>query len=216
MVVSSELIVLASTKVGEKSLVIHCMSRDWGRRSFIVSLTRQLNSAYFLPLNIIEAEVIENPKSDLWRVRNFRLKHALPGLRGNISKNTMSLFMSEVLYRTIKDGAHEDGLFEWTCNSILTLDALDQDFSNYHLRFLMELCTALGFDLSMEGLTPFAGEYYGVLGDLHRASFAEFMLYPLNGQKRNRLAEILLKYLSFHCESSINVRSLAVLREVFA
>ncbi|MBQ2006150.1 MAG: recombination protein O N-terminal domain-containing protein, partial [Bacteroidales bacterium] len=63
MVVSSELIVLASTKVGEKSLVIHCLSRDWGRRSFIVSLTKQINSAYFLPLNIIEAEVIENPKS---------------------------------------------------------------------------------------------------------------------------------------------------------
>ena len=216
MVVSSELIVLACTKVGEKSLVIHCLSRDWGRRSFIVSLTKQLNSAYFLPLNILEAEVIENPKSDLWRARNFNLKHALSGLRGNMSKNTMSLFMSEVLYRTVKDGAYEAGLFEWTVNSILTLDALDRDFSNYHLRFLMELCTALGFDVSLEGLTPFAGEYYGALGDLLRAGFAEFMLYPLNGQKRNALAEVLLKYLSFHCESNINIRSLAVLREVFA
>ena len=42
------------------------------------------------------------------------------------------------------------------------------------------------------------------------------MLLPLRGEERNALCEDLLRYLESHTESSINVRSLAVLREVFA
>ena len=41
------------------------------------------------------------------------------------------------------------------------------------------------------------------------------MLLPLRGEERNALCEDLLRYLEYHTESSINVRSLAVLREVF-
>lgn len=216
MVNSTELLILATTKVGEKSLVVHCLTHEWGRRSFIVSLSKQLGSAYFLPLNIIEAEVTENPRSELWRARNIKMKYALSGLRGSVAKNTMGLFMSEVLYRTIKDGAREEGLYEWCCKSILTLDALQQDYSNYHIRFLMELCTALGFDLSIDSLAPFAGDFYIQLSDLLKLEFADFLLYPLSGKKRNAIAEVLIKYLSFHCESAINIRSLSVLREVFA
>ena len=123
--------------------------------------------------------------------------------------------MSEVLYRTIKDGAKEDGLFEWCRKSILTLDALENDFANYHLRFLLELAGALGFGPDMEGLAPFAGNRFGEIRDLLSLGFAESMLLPLNGESRNEIAEILVKYLSYHTESAITVRSLPVLRELY-
>ena len=41
------------------------------------------------------------------------------------------------------------------------------------------------------------------------------MLIPLSGQVRNDLASSLIRYLEFHTESTINIRSLAVLRELF-
>lgn len=213
---SAELIVLASTKVGEKSVVLHTLSAQWGRRSFICSVSKSTGMALFLPLNILNVEIIENAKSELWRIHAISASFPLNGIRSSVFKNTMTMFLSEVLYRTIKDGANEAGLFDWCRKSILTLDALESDFSNYHLRFLLELAGALGFDPSIEDLAPFAGKHLEELGKFIRLGFSESMLLPLSGESRNEMAEILLKYLSHHTESAINVRSLKVLRELYS
>jgi len=212
----TDLIVLNTTKLGESALVLHALSREHGRRSFVVKVSRRTPMSLFLPLNILEADVTESPKSTLWRAGAVTARYPLNGIRSNLHKNTMTLFMSEVLYRAVKDGAREEGLYEWCERSILTLDAMERDYSNYHLRFLLELASALGFSPSAESLAPFAGQYYRLLSDFVRAPFAESMLMPMNGEVRNALSEILLKYIAHHSESSLNVQSLKVLRELYA
>ena len=57
--------------------------------------------------------VTESTRTTLWRAGRVTVKYPLTGIRSNIYKNTMTLFMSEVLYRAVKDGAREDGLFEY-------------------------------------------------------------------------------------------------------
>jgi DNA repair protein RecO (recombination protein O) len=141
---SVRLIVLNSTKLGENSLVLHCLCREMGRRSFIVTVRKGGSRALYLPPNILDAEVIENRKSDLWRLRGISAVHPLNGIRSDFDKNAISLFMSEVLWRAVQDGAAEEGLYDWCERSVLTLDALEGDFANYHLRFLMELAGAMG------------------------------------------------------------------------
>lgn len=216
MVHSSRLIILATTKVGEKALVLHTLSAEWGRRSFIVNVGRNTSAALFLPLNILDAEIVENPKSELWRLRSLTVVHPLSGIRSNVHKNTMTLFMSEVLFRTLHDGVNEDGLYDWLCRSLMTLDALDCDFANYHLRWLLEFAAALGFSPSPEDLAPFAGEHFASIKALLQGGFADCMLIPLSGVSRNEIADILLQYIGYHAETRIDVRSLAVLRELYA
>ena len=211
----AELIVLNHTKFGENSIVLHTLSAEYGRRGFLVRVSPKTAMALFLPLNILQAEVTENPKSDLWFARNFVSVSPLNGIRGNIHKNTMTLFMSEVLYRVVKDQTNEDGLADWLKGRILTLDALQSDFANFHLHFLLELCTALGFDPDTAGLAPFADKHLSQIDSLLKRPFAEAMLLPLSGADRNAIAESILKYIEFHTESAVNVRSLAVLREIY-
>lgn len=207
------LIVLGTTPTGEKSLVLHTLSPVWGRRSFI---TGAGGSAMFLPLSLLDAEVTENPRSDLWRAGSLSLSEPLAGIRNNIRKNTMTVFMSEVLYRTLRDGALEEGLYEWCRGSILTLDALDCDFSNYHLRWLLEFAGALGFSPSLQDLAPFAGEHLGIVKQLLDAGPAGSLLIPMTGERRNAVASLLLDYIGFHAETHLNIRSLQVLREIYA
>ena len=171
--------------------------------------------ALFLPLNILEADVVENPKSTLWSLRNILLKDGLSGIRGNLHKNTMTLFLSEVLFRTVREGVFEEGLYEWCIGSILTLNALEADFANFHIRFLLELVGALGFRPTFDDIAPFAKEHLQELKPFLQASFSESMLIPLTGSSRNALCDSLLQYLSYHTESAIQVRSLAVLRELY-
>ena len=168
-----------------------------------------------LPLTILEAEIVETSKSTLYTARNLSAKYPLSGIRNSISKNSMTLFMSEVLYRTVKDGANEQGLFEWCEKNILLLDAMQTDFSNFHIRFLLELAVVLGFSPESRDLMPFVGEHYSVVEKFMKESLAEAMLVPLNGAVRNQIAEEILRYIEYHSESAVNVASLKVLRELF-
>lgn len=215
MVHSTPLIVLSSTKVGEGSLVLVTLSPGWGRRSFITGVGKKVGTSMFLPLSLLEAEIVENPKSDLWRLRNPMAGEPLAGIRSNILKNTMTLFMSEVLVRTLRDGANEEGLYDWCRSSILTLDALQSDFANYHLRFLLEFAGALGFSPALEDLAPFAGEHYALLGQFLRSTPAQTLLIPMNGEQRGAVAGLLLDYIAYHTDTRLNVRSLQVLREIY-
>ena len=216
MTQNTELIVLHTTKFGENSLVVHTLSKDYGRRSFLVKgAGKKSMMSLFLPLNVLEADILETNKSTLFTARNLIARHPLLGIRSNMFKNSMTMFMSEVLYRVVKDGASEQGLFEWCERNILMLDAIQTDFSNFHIRFLLELAVALGFSPEAQDLMPFVGDHYPVVEKFMSLPFAESMLIPLNGQVRNEIAEEILRYIEFHTESAINVNSLKVLRELF-
>ena len=216
MTQNTELIVLHTTKFGENSIVVHTLSREYGRRSFLVRGAGKRLMSLFLPLNILEADIVESTKSTLFTARNLTARHPLLGIRSNVFKNSMTMFMSEVLYRVIKEGAAEQGLYEWCERNILLLDAVQNDFSNFHLRFLLELTVALGFSPESRDLQPFVGDHYPTVERFMQTSFAESMLIPLNGTVRNEIAEEILRYIEFHTESSININSLKVLRDLFA
>ena len=215
MTTNTELIVLHTTKFGENSLVVHTLSRDYGRRSFFIRGAGKRQMSLFLPLNILEADVQESTKSTLFTARNLSARFPLSGIRNSMFKNSMTMFMSEVLFRVLKEGAHEPGLYEWCAKSIFLLDAIETDFSNFHIRFLLEFAVALGFSPQAKDLEPFVGEHYPIVERFMREPFAESMLIPLTGAVRNELSEEILRYIEFHTESSANVNSLKVLHELF-
>ena len=245
MTQNSELIVLGHTKFSDSSIVLHTLGRVYGRRSFLVRVGKRAGMALFLPLSIIEADITENHKSALWSARNFFSRAPLSGIRDSVYKNAMTMFMAEVLFRSLKEGAVEEGLFDWCCSQILTLDALESDYSNFHLLFLLGLASALGFRPRFEDLLPFTGSstisaggsspnptgsrnlaestskstsvsHVSKLRQLITLPPEEALLVPLTGEMRTAICEDILRYLSFHCESPLNIRSLPVLRELFA
>lgn len=215
MTVTTDLIVLHTTKFGENSVVVHTLSREYGRRSFLVRGAGKRLMSLFLPLNILEAEVVESTKSTLFTARGLTARFPLMGIRNDVFKNSITMFMSEVLYRVVKDGVSEPGLYEWCERSILLLDAVQTDFSNFHLRFLLELAVALGFSPESSDLRPFVGDNFQLVERLMRGSFAETMLIPMNGPLRNEIAEQVLRYIEYHTDSSLRINSLKVLRELF-
>lgn len=217
MTTNTGLIVLHTTKFGENSIVLHTLSKEYGRRGFLVrGVGKKSMTSLFLPLTVLEADITESSKSKLYTARNLNAKYPLNGIRGNMFKNSMTLFMSEVLYRVVKEGGNEQGLYEWCEKSIQLLDSIESDFSNFHIRFLLELAIVLGFSPEAQDLRPFTGDHFPIVERFIQGSFAESMLIPLSGQVRNEIAEEILRYIEFHSESAVNVNSLKVLRELFA
>ncbi len=216
MTTDTELIVLNTTKFGENSIILHALSRDFGRRGFLIRVGRRTGALTLLqPMNILEAQVTENPKSSLWTARNLGAKYPLEGIRSSFDKNAETMFMSEVLYRTVRDEALEEGLFDWCRKMILTLDSMESDYSNFHIRFLLEFAGALGFSPEIGDLAPFAGECIGELSRFMDLPFGESMLMPLTGAQRSSICRGIVKYLEYHTESTINLRSLEILHELY-
>lgn len=215
MISNTSLIVLHTTRFGENSIVIHTLSKDYGRKGFVVrSLTRKTTSL-LLPMNILEADVTESAKTNLFSVRNLVAATPLLGIRNNIYKNTITMFLSEVLYRVLKEGSVEPGLFEWCEKQLHLLDVMETDFSNFHIRFLLELSVTLGFSPKKEDLRPFLGDNISLVEQFMSASFAQSMLIPMSGALRNEICENVLRYIEYHTESTLTVNSLKVLRELF-
>ena len=217
MINNTEIIILHTTRYGENSIVVHTLSKEYGRRSFLVKgADRKAVMTLLQPLAILEADIIESSRSTLYTARKLTSRYPLLGIRNNIHKNTMTMFMSEVLYRIIKDGAKEEGLFEWCVKEILLLDAMEEDFSNFHLRFLLELSIALGFSPESKDLEPFTGKHFPVVERFLKESMADAMMIPLSGNIRNEIAECILRYIEYHTESAVNISSLKVLRDLYA
>lgn len=214
--VSTELIVLANTKVGDNGVVVHCICPVFGRKGLWVNAPKGSGRLSLLrPFNILGAEVSETPRSSLWKARNLSGLYPLTSLQTNLYKQSMVLFLSEVLFRLLREGSYEEGLYEWCKSSILKLDSLESDFSNFHLCFLIELSRALGYAPTLSDLAPFAEEELSNIGAMLRSSMAEALLLPLRGADRSKIAEALLGYIGYHTDIQLNIRSLAVLRELF-
>lgn len=217
-----DIIVLGQTKFKDNSIILHTLTKGYGRRGYIVRLRKGESMSKFLPFNILEAESFTNSKStsggasNLGKLSNISMKSPLFGIRGDVFKNTITLFLSELLFRVVKDGTDEEGLFPWCVKQIMILDALESDYSNFHLRFLLEFAAILGFSPEYENLRPFVGRHSETIRQFLTLPYEDTMLIQLNGEVRNEIATSLIKYLEFHTESSIQIRSLAVLRDLFA
>ena len=212
---STSFILLHTTRFGENSIVLHTLSKEYGRKGFVVRSVSKKMMSMLLPLNILEADVTDSGKPGLLPVRNISIGRPLMGIRNNLFKNTMTMFLSEVLYRVVKEGTAEPGLYEWCERQIMMLDAMETDFSNFHLRFLLELSIALGFSPQSEDLRPFLGDNQPFIEQFMSTSFAESMLMPLSGILRNEICEGVLRYIEYHLESTLTINSLKVLRELF-
>lgn len=196
-------------------MVLHTLSKEYGRRGFVVRSLNKKMMSMLLPMNILEVTVADSGKSGLLPVRNLMVSCPLMGIRSNLYKNTMTMFLSEVLYRVVKEGTDEPGLYEWCEKQIMLLDAIETDFSNFHIRFLLELAIALGFSPKIDDLRPFIGDNQFIIEKFMSTSFAESMLMPLSGFLRNEICEGVLRYIEYHSESTLTINSLKVLRELF-
>jgi len=214
-----------------------------GRRGiYLRGMKKSKNSAvtaHFHNLAILEVVTAASTKSKLLYLREYHPLVQLYSIRTDISKGAIALFVSEVIYRTLREESGDEELFEWLKGMISTLEALEGNCANFHLKFLAGFCRQMGFlphdnwseqtplfdIISARFVTPDSSNDSGYLFSeqdsllLHRllsADFNEAMQIPLNAKARNSFCDQMLKYLSYWLETSINIRSVAVLHTIFA
>ncbi|MCR5159751.1 MAG: DNA repair protein RecO [Prevotella sp.] len=238
MLVKTEGIVLHSLKYGERRVIVDIFTREQGRLSFIVPVPRsersKIKKQYLQPLTLLQLECDVRPQQQLQKLRDASLLQPLPSLLSDPKKLTICLFVSEFLYHALKGEQQNTPLFDYVRSSIEWLDGCQDTFANFHLVFLMRTARFLGFFPNLEE----EGDYFDLRGatfcsapPLHRdfllpqeagrirllmrMDYPTMHLFRLSRLERGRILEILLLYYRLHLPAFPELRSVAVLQELY-
>lgn len=215
----SRIIVLHLTKYSDHGLVLHAIDSTEGRRSFLVRGIKRGNAvAVFHPLSVLDVVSAVSPKSTMGHLREWKPVLPLHGIRSDLVKGSLAMFLSEVLYRSLTSELADPQLFDWLCGTIAEMDAAEGSVANYPLWFLSSYAVRMGF-MPGETIEPsgiFSAEEAALFQRVLHATYDEAMAFPLSGTRRQAFSRKLLQYLSWHLGVTIEAKSLDVLHEVLA
>ena len=216
----SRIVVLHLTKYAESSVVLHAIDSLSGRRSFLVRGLKKNRSALaaFYSLSLLDVVGQDSPKGSLAYLREWTPVAPLHGIRGDLVKGSIAMFISEVLYRSFTSELADPRFFDWLCETVCTLDAEAGSVANFPLWFLVSYAVQLGFmpgdPVEPQGI--FTPADTDLLRRVLRASYTEVMAIPLSADRRQAFSRRMLQYLSHHLGASIDAKSLDVLHAVLA
>lgn len=195
------MIVLHTTKLGDNSLVLHALTEDSERESFVVKGLKKTHAGvYFYPLSLLSAGIVKSPRASMSLAHQFAFSNPLEGIRGNMAKASICIFMAEVIYKLPQC----DIPYSWICSQVESLDKAESGIAGFHIGFLIGLCEVLGFKLTPESLGEFGGQ--AVKESLTSA--------PENGEARARLCNAIISYLCYNLDTRIAINSIGVLSEI--
>ena len=234
-------IVLHTLKYKDTSLIADIYTEVAGRASFMVSIPRSrkaaVKSVLFQPLALVELEADFRPNATIYKVKEAKSLYPFATLPYDPYKSAIALFLSEFLYRAVREEAENRPLFAYLYHSVIWLDECREGFANFHLVFLMRLSRFLGlypnledyhagdyFDLQNACFTPLrpqlhshyiAPEEAARLTQLMRMNYETMHLFTMNRLERTRCLNIMNEYYRLHLPDFPALKSLEVLKELF-
>ncbi|HNQ12298.1 MAG TPA: DNA repair protein RecO [Bacteroidia bacterium] len=231
-------IVLHCTEFGESSLIAKLFTESNGLKSFIVHGARsnkKKNLGFLLnPLSIVEYSAYTK-SSALGKIKEINgspLYHQIPF---DIAKSSIALFLSEIIYKSVKeDDAHTE-LYHFLENTLQWLDHCETSVANFHLWIMLRMSKYLGFYPSgkFTDATPIFNSETGSFGDqmpshkifvkddeakamyqLMTCELEQLYQVQLTHDCKKNLLDFLVEYFQLHCHSNTVLKSHKILHEV--
>lgn len=238
MIENTKAIVINTIKYGETSLISTCYTKNCGIKTYMLkgilkSKKSKIKSAYFQPLMQLNLTANHNNKGALNSIRDIEIDHFYNSIYTNIKKQTIALFLAEILYYAIKEEEQNQSLYEYLETSFLWLDTHD-NVSNFHLLFLLNLTKFLGFYPEMnlpnsnyfdliEGNFTNINNFNSVSGEnlvqfkkLLGINFDVLHKIDFSAENRQTILFILIQYFELHLSGFKKPKSLNVLKSVFS
>ncbi|MCI1751876.1 MAG: recombination protein O N-terminal domain-containing protein [Flavobacteriales bacterium] len=144
MLHTTRAVVLRLIKYGDKSVVLHAYTEEFGARSYMLRPARKGKPIGLGPLERVELVVAEDARRDLHHVREFRVERPYLQIPGQPARGLVLLFMQEVCCRTLKEEAGDPELFSFVQSQLEELDSTD-DLPHYPLFLLARMARQFGF-----------------------------------------------------------------------
>ncbi len=234
-------IVFKTTDYSESSVVVQVFTEKFGLQSYLINGIKKprakikLNSLQ--PLHLLDMVVYHKTSGNIQRISELRHQPVFLTIPYDIVKSSITMFLNEVLYKSLKQHTADEVLFEFLFHAIEILDSMSKGLANFHLYFLLRLSRFLGFypdttlsataayfDLKDGGYSAAQPPHTYILEPPYTALWTAFLnarfdnLHELHisSQERKVILEKILVYYQLHIEGFGRVRSHEVLEEVLS
>ena len=233
-------IALHYIKYGDSSIIAHIYTDVFGRQAYIVNGVRSKKSkirlSLFQPLSVLDMDVYYKPGREIQRIKELRSYLLLRTIHSDITKSSMAIFISEVIYKTLREVEANRPLFDFLINSIHILDTTEKGIENFHLVFMLMLSKYIGISPQITGNKKaekteggikaelsdnlqnsflMSDEELGGLEELYKYSYEDLGKIRISNNTRSSLLNKLVDYYRIHLEGIGSIKSLEVLKEVF-
>lgn len=148
-------IVLRIVKYGDTSLIVTIFTELFGIQSYLVNGVRTTtpkssgSANLFQPGAILELIAYHNELKHLQRLREYKWGFLYRHIFFDVVKNSVALFMVELLTKTLKQPEANTDLFYFVEDAFVHLDAANEQVTgNFPLFFSLHLATFYGFRIS--------------------------------------------------------------------
>lgn len=237
--VKTQAVVLQAFRYGESSHIVRLFTRSHGVLSCLVKgqgRRSPLSTVLMQPLSLIDALVDVRPNRQFQFLRECTPDVLLQSVPADPAKNGVAFFLCEFLYRALCQSPVDEQLFDFVRRSVIVFDETDKGSANFHLVFLIKLTHALGLFPNLSDYR--AGAFFDMAGSLFvdrrldantldaqqteafvqlmRMDYANMHLFALSRAQRNDILEHILTYYRLHLPELGTLKSLDVLRQLYA
>ncbi|MBN1598441.1 MAG: DNA repair protein RecO [Bacteroidales bacterium] len=214
-------IVLRSIKYGESGIITQVYTETEGRQSFIVHGVRKKNSKispyFFQPLTPLSIVAYRKESRELHIIKEIQPLIHLTNFHFDIKRNTIAQFISEIIYRCLRENEPNTSLFNYLLGAIQVLDITESHIHNFHLIFMMQFTRFIGiYPKDNTELHQYVSDTTFTLTDLLNYSLSDIKILRLDSKTRSEILNQLLKYYYDHQEGIGEIKSLQVFKEVFS
>nr|WP_321227422.1 DNA repair protein RecO [uncultured Psychroserpens sp.] len=238
MLNKSKVIVLSKLKYRDNDLIVKCFTLHRGAVSYLLrgvlsSKKGSSKAAYYQLLSQLQIEENYRQNQSLQSIKDVRLDYNFTSLHTNLFKGSIVMFLSEVLASVLREEEENQQLYHYLETTFRWLDTKDE-FSNFHLLFLLNLTKHLGFypdvtdtnqlyfnlnnglfESKKKDVYSISGENLTVLKQLLGTNFDALDSIKLNSKQRQSFLTMLLLYFELHLGSFRKPKSLKIFNQVF-
>ena len=210
MLVTTDAIVLLLQPQSDKAFTLHAYTRMYGRVNYkVYGLGRRHAIGLYTPLSLLRITADHSPSKPPTLKEATRVTTPqVNDIDTNIRKQTVVLFISEILYNVLRHPMQDEPMFDFLVEAITNLQSpeanLQSSISNFHLHFLVDFAAKLGFAIP-ENQSPMSNIQYPISN----------VQTPITRQARQQALRALCDYFAEHVETWQHPKSLDVLIEVF-
>jgi DNA repair protein RecO (recombination protein O) len=234
-------IILKTTLYSESSVIVQIFTEKFGIQSYMINGVKKpkakISMNMLQPLHLVDMIAYHKHNTGIQRVSELRPAPVYSTIPYNIVKSTVTQFLNEVLYKSIRQQTTDEHLFDFIFNALCWFDECGPANVNFHLAFLLKLSRFLGFAPST--ITKSDDNYFDlqegefkskmpahpnflnkedalVFISLFISPFEKINEMKLDNKTRRFLLDKILVYYTLHTASFGDIRSHQVLEEVLS
>lgn len=234
-------IVIKSIKYGESSLILEILTEQSGILPMIVSGVRSVkkyNASIYHPLQQLSIVHYPTKGESLARIKEAKLQVHYNNLLSHVPITSLGNFMIECVQKVAKELDISSHFYHFTKEGLDFIDNFPSRAGNYHLYFLIELASLIGyelnnnyledrlnyFDLTTGGFTSMSIGIEGYspdesisrnLSKLIGKDWATIESFSFSRNEKYDLIDLLILYFQYHITGFTRPKSLDIFKVVF-